>query len=171
MLVVLSRVVPTSKLSSSNPPRWGRLGFGIGGDLSLAGVRSSDVRAPAAHASLSSMPSSTSPQGRRETGGCDLSGDAELEGRTPLRRSCPVHPIRGAKKRILKDRMVWIEGARSDHEKERTGREKGHTPDRGDQDRLVVLLGQCEDSLCQSRCSGPPSGSRITSDAKRDGSH
>ena len=42
-----------SKLSSSNPPRWGRLGFGIGSDLSLAGVWSSDVRPPAAHASLS----------------------------------------------------------------------------------------------------------------------
>ena len=70
-----------SKPSSSNPPRWGRLGFGIGSDLSLAGVWSSDVRAPAAHASLSSMPSSTGPQGRRETGGRDLSGDAELEGR------------------------------------------------------------------------------------------
>ena len=70
-----------SKPSSSNPPRWGRLGFGIGGDLSLPGIRSSDVRAPAAHASLSSMPSSTGPQGRRETGGRDLSGDAELEGR------------------------------------------------------------------------------------------
>ena len=59
--------------------------------------------------------------------------------------------------------MVWIEGDRSDHEKERTGREKGHTPDQGDQDRLA------EDSLCQSRCSGPPSESRKTSDANKTG--
>ena len=73
--------LPIVNLSSSNPPRWGRLGFGIGSDLRLPGVWSSDVRAPAAHASLSSMPSSTGPQGRRETGGRDLSGDAELEGR------------------------------------------------------------------------------------------
>jgi len=34
----------------------------------------------------------------------------------------------------LKDWVVWIEGDQSDHEKERTGREKGHTPDRGGQD-------------------------------------
>ena len=31
-----------SKPSSSNPPRWGRLGFGIGSDLSLATTNSRD---------------------------------------------------------------------------------------------------------------------------------
>ena len=38
------------------------------------------------------------------------------------------------------------------------GQEKGQTPDRGDQDSLFCVTGAMLHRLCQSRCSGPPSG-------------
>ena len=137
--------LPIVNLSSSNPPRWGRLGFGIGGDLSLAGVRSSDVRAPAAHASLSSMPSSTGPEVRMgcpPTGGRDLSGDAELEGRDNHsgERSDPSQP--GGEEADTEGPVMRRGEVIGEIMRRSVLGERRDIPQTGD--GLIVLLGQWE---------------------------